>query len=170
MRSPDQSFFTAVGIPAKAFKPFSMAKGLSFAKGKSLLLPCIINNLGHILIVDCSLSEEGSTFKASFFLYLLNRVTEIPTSYDSLFGVHIMMWDYFYQDICQDCGTQQAVFTDAGVLAKPFSPFSIVRGFNFSNGKSLFVPCVTRNLGHKDRDGFFVSKEGSTSNAHFLYE
>ena len=42
MRSPDRSLFTDVGVPAKPFKPFSMAKGLSFARGESCLCPVLL--------------------------------------------------------------------------------------------------------------------------------
>jgi hypothetical protein len=43
-----------------------MAKGLSFARGESLLVPCTIKNLGHICRVGSSLSGEVSISKARF--------------------------------------------------------------------------------------------------------
>jgi len=55
-------------------------------------------------------------------------------------------------------------FTDNGVQAKPFSPFSMAKGFNFAKGMSLFVARIKRNVGHQHRDGSSVSEERSTSN------
>jgi len=96
------------------------------------------------------------------------------------FRVHAAMRDYFYRTICQHCGTQQTVWiaifgylnnevsrstllTDVGVPAEPLRPFSMAKGLSFANRMSLFVSCITRNLGHSVRDGSSASKEESTS-------
>ena len=63
------SFFTAARVPAKPLSLFSMTKGLSFAKVNSLFVPCITKHLGYIVIVDSSLSEEGSTAFVRLFVW-----------------------------------------------------------------------------------------------------
>ena len=60
------------------------------------------------------------------------------------------------------------LLTGAGAPAKSFSPISLAKWFNFANGMSLLVPCITRNLGH--RYGSSVFEEGSTTYAHVLCE
>jgi len=66
MRYPDRSLFTNVGVPTKPFKPFSIAKRLSFDKRKSLIVPCTIKNLGRMCRVGSSLFEEVLTSRARF--------------------------------------------------------------------------------------------------------
>jgi len=66
IRFPDRSHFTDVDFPAKPIKPFSIPKGLSFAKGKCLFVPCTITNLDHMCRVGSSLSEEMPTSGPNF--------------------------------------------------------------------------------------------------------
>jgi len=65
--------------------------------------------------------------------------------------------------------TYLSVVTDAGGTAKPFIPFSMAKGFNFAEGMSLLMPCITRNLGHRDRDGSSVFEERSIFNAREIH-
>ena len=107
MRSPDRRLYIDVDVPAKPFKPFSMKKGFLFAKGKSLqsiyhlylylpilLVPCIIRNLEHNLIVDSSLYKEGSTnlgggsYWVSVFEFILFRHKWSPPVLESNKGMH----------------------------------------------------------------------------------
>jgi len=80
---------TDVGVPAKPLSPFSMAKGLSFAKGISLFVPCITRNLGHSVRVDSSVSKEASTTRARFLCEFL---------WGGVLVIHIVL--YLFQHKC----------------------------------------------------------------------